>query len=398
MYVFSVLLIVFIITVLYGLIEFSLHQKRIFSIPVRIHVNGTRGKSSVTRLIGAALREAGIITITKVTGTYPRLILEDGTETRIYRKAEPNIIEQLSIIRFAANRKVKAIVMECMAVQPQYQLITETQMLHSTIGIITNVRLDHVDVMGYSLTEIAEALGNTIPKKQHLFTSESAMFNNLKSIADKRKTEIFLADENLVTEEEMNGFDYIEHRENVALSLAVSAHLGIDRNVALQGMYKAIPDAGALKISTIKVFGKKLQFYNAFAANDPQSTLMIWQKIMNENGISGIKGTRIILLNTRQDRLDRAKQLTSMIASELNSEFDFLFLIGQSTEAVEELAVKSRVKRNKIVNLGWTAPEAVFEAALAYTTEHSTIVAIGNMGGMGGKVVEYFENRSTVYG
>ena len=395
MYVFTVLLIVFIIVSIYGVIEFALHQKKILSIPIRIHVNGTRGKSSVTRLIGAALREAGINTITKVTGTYPRLILENGCEVAIYRKADANIIEQLSIIKFASKRKAQAIVMECMAVQPQYQWITETKMLHSTLAVITNVRLDHIDVMGYTLPEIAVALGNTIPKHQNLFTSEKILFPNLKDISEKRNSIIHLADENQVTEAEMNGFSYIEHKENVSLALAVSEHLNIDRKVALRGMYNAIPDAGALKRSIVNVFQKKINFYNAFAANDPQSTLMIWEKIKNEMGLRGVK---IILLNTRQDRLDRAKQLTAMVGKELNDQFDYLILIGQSAEVVEDLAVSDGVKRNKIVNLGWTEPEAVFEAILAYTTEQSTVVAIGNMGGMGGKVADFFENRSVVYG
>jgi len=395
MYVFTALLVVFIVVSIYGLIEFYLHQKRINSIPIRVHINGTRGKSSVTRLIGAALRESGIQTITKVTGTYPRLIMENGCEVAIYRKAGANIIEQLSIIKFASNRKAQAIVMECMAVQPQYQWITETKMLHSTISVITNVRLDHIDVMGYTLPEIAVALANTIPRKQHLFTAEKFLFSNLKEISEKRNTTIHQADDNSVTEEEMKGFNYIEHRENVALAVAVSEHLGIDRKVALEGMYKAVPDAGALKLSRVNVFQKKINFFNAFAANDPQSTLMIWKKIKQEIGLRGVK---IILLNTRQDRLDRAKQLTGMIGSELNNEFDYLILIGQSAEVVEELAVANEVKRNKIVNLGWTEPEAVFEAVLAYTTDQSTVVAIGNMGGMGGKVSDFFENRRVVYG
>jgi len=395
MYVFTVLLIVFIVLSLYGLIEFALHQKRIFSIPIRIHVNGTRGKSSVTRLIGAALREGGIKTITKVTGTYPRLILDNGCEVAIYRKADANIIEQLSIVKFASNRNAQAIVMECMAVQPQYQWITETKMLHSTLGVITNVRLDHIDVMGYTLPEIAEALGNTIPKNRDLFTAEKNLFYKLKEISEKRHSSIHLANENLVTEDEMKGFSYIEHKENVALALAVSEHLGIERKIALKGMYKAIPDAGALKRSIVNVFQKKISFFNAFAANDPQSTLMIWNKVKEEIGFRGVK---IILLNTRQDRLDRARQLTGMIGSDLKDQFDYLILIGQSAEVVEELAVTSGIKRNKIVNLGWTEPEAVFEALLAYTTDQSTVVAIGNMGGMGGKVADFFENRSVVYG
>ncbi len=395
MYVFTVLLIIFIVASIYGLIEFYLHQKRIYSIPIRIHINGTRGKSGVTRLVGAALREGGIQTITKVTGTYPRLILENGCEVGIYRKASANIIEQLSIIKFASKRKTQAIVMECMAIQPQYQWITETKMLHSTISVITNVRLDHIDVMGYTLPEIAQALGNTIPKKQNLFTTEKLLFRDLKEVAEKRNTVIHLAYDHSVSEEEMKGFTYIEHKENVALALAVSEHLGIDREVALTGMYKAVPDAGSLKLSRVNVFQKKINFFNAFAANDPQSTLMIWEKIKQEIGLRGVK---IILLNTRQDRLDRAKQLTKLIGSEIKDEFEFLILIGQSAEVVEELAVANGVKRNKIVNLGWTEPLAVFEAVLAYTSDESTVVAIGNMGGMGGMVADFFENRSVVYG
>lgn len=395
MYVFTVLLIIFIVASIYGLIEFYLHQKRIYSIPIRIHINGTRGKSGVTRLVGAALREGGIQTITKVTGTYPRLILENGCEVGIYRKASANIIEQLSIIKFASKRITQAIVIECMAIQPQYQWITETKMLHSTISVITNVRLDHIDVMGYTLPEIAQALGNTIPKKQNLFTTEKLLFRDLKEVAEKRNTVIHLAHDHSVTEEEMKGFNYIEHKENVALAIAVSKHLGIDRKVALTGMYKAVPDAGSLKLSRVNVFQKKINFFNAFAANDPQSTLMIWEKIKQEVGLRGVK---IILLNTRQDRLDRAKQLTRLTGSELKDEFEFLILIGQSAEVVEELAVASGVKRSKIVNLGWTEPLAVFEAVLAYTTDESTVVAIGNMGGMGGMVADFFENRSVVYG
>ena len=384
-------MILFLIVSIYGIVEFTLHQKRILSIPIRIHVNGTRGKSSVTRLIGAALREGGIKTITKVTGTYPRLVLEDGCEVEIYRKTEPNIIEQLSIVKLAAQRKAQAIVMECMAIQPQYQLITETKMMHSTIGLITNVRLDHVEVMGYTLPEIANVLGKTIPRNQHFFTTENQTLNQLEKISKKQKTILHLANKDSVTDDEMNNFNYLEHKENVALALSVCEHLGIERNVALNGMFKALPDAGVLKLSKVNVYGKSINFYNAFAANDPQSTLLIWNQIKEEIGLNELK---IILLNTRKDRLDRAKQLTGMVGKQFNDEYDYLILIGESSEVVESLAAGSGVKRNKILNLGWTEPEAVFEAVLACTEKESTVLAIGNMGAMGADVAEYFENRS----
>jgi len=391
MYSFYILLVIIIIAVIAGIIEYFRHQQRVNSIPVRIHINGTRGKSSVTRLIGAGLREGGISNITKVTGTFPRLIIEDGTETYIHRKASANILEQLSIVKYAASRKVKALVMECMALQPQYQTITEHHMIHSNIGVMTNIRLDHTDVMGHTLPEIAETLGRTIPKNEHLFTSENVIPQTLKKMADKRNTVTHFIDPQSVSLEEMKGFRYIEHRENVSLALAVCQHLNIDRETALKGMCQAVPDAGALMEYRVEAFQKRMVFYNAFAANDPESTFMIWQKIRDEIGFEGL---RIILLNTRQDRLYRADQLAEMIGSKIEDKTDYLILIGQSTDLVENMAINYGVPKKKILNLGYTTPEKVFEQVLSVTEKISTTVAIGNMGGMGAETAEFFEHRS----
>jgi len=321
------------------------------------------------------------------------LILEDGTETYIHRKSSANIIEQLSIVKYAYRRNVKALVMECMALQPQYQTITEKHMIHSNVSVMTNVRLDHVDVMGHTLPEIAETLGRTIPKNEQLFTAENIIPDTLKKIADDRKTVSHFVDSEQVSQDEMKGFSYIEHRENVALSLAICEHLEVDRKTALKGMYQAIPDSGALRCFHVEAFKKQMFFYNAFAANDPDSTYMVWQKVRDE---IGIEGTRIILLNTRQDRLDRARQLADMAARKFTDEIDFLFLIGQSTEVVEDMAIGYGFPKSKIINLGYTTPALVFEKVLSMTVEKSTIVAIGNMGGMGAETAEYFEHRSSL--
>jgi poly-gamma-glutamate synthase PgsB/CapB len=391
MYSFYILLAMLIIAIIVGLIEYFGHQKRIYSIPIRIHINGTRGKSSVTRLIGAGLRAGGISNITKVTGTFPRLIIEDGTETYIHRKSAANIIEQLAIVKFAASRKVQALVMECMALQPQYQTITENHMIHSNIGVMTNIRIDHTDVMGHTLQEIAETLGRTIPKNEHLFTSENVIPDTLKCMADKRNAVTHFIDPQTVSHAEMKGFRYIEHRENVSLALAICQHLEIDRETALKGMYNAIPDAGVLWCHRVEAFKKRLVFYNAFAANDPDSTLLVWNKIRDE---IGFEGTRIVLLNTRQDRLYRARQLAEMVGLKILDEIDYLMLIGQSTDVVENMSVAYGIPKKKIISVGWTTPEKVFEKILSITEKISTIVAIGNMGGMGAETVEFFEHRS----
>src|SRR5262249_34319540 len=105
----------------YGIWEFRNHKFHLNHIPARIHVNGTRGKSSVTRLIAAGLRCSGRKVIAKTTGTEPRIILDDGHEIPIYRIGKPNIIEQLTIVRFAWERKAEILVIECMAVHPSLQ-------------------------------------------------------------------------------------------------------------------------------------------------------------------------------------------------------------------------------------------------------------------------------------
>jgi len=133
------------------------------SIPIRVHVNGTRGKSTVTRLIWSALREAGIATVAKTTGTEPRLLLPDGSERPVRRLAPASIREQLQLLRAARRHRARAVVAECMAIDPELQWVSERRMLHASIAVVTNVRPDHVEVMGESEASIAGCLANMIP-------------------------------------------------------------------------------------------------------------------------------------------------------------------------------------------------------------------------------------------
>ena len=162
------------------IIEYYRHHHNVMQIPVRIHVNGTRGKSSVTRLIAAGLRAGKVSTIAKTTGTMPRVILEDGKEAHIERLEGANIIEQKYVFRFAAKRKPTAIVIECMAVNPEYQWVTEREFVKSTISVITNSRPDHLDLMGPTIDDVTKSLSNTIPDNGICFTSERNQFDVMK--------------------------------------------------------------------------------------------------------------------------------------------------------------------------------------------------------------------------
>jgi len=59
------------------------YERRLNKLKIRIYVNGIRGKSTVTRLIAGVLREAGIQTLAKTTGSAAMVILPNGEEIRI---------------------------------------------------------------------------------------------------------------------------------------------------------------------------------------------------------------------------------------------------------------------------------------------------------------------------
>ena len=128
-------LILFLISI--GLIEIYFHKKALKNLPIRIHVNGTRGKSSVTRLIAAGLRESGLNTYAKTTGTTPRIINNKGKDIEIHRLRSASIGEQIKLMRYFSKRRPDAIVVECMAVNPQYQWVSEQRIIKSTYKGIT---------------------------------------------------------------------------------------------------------------------------------------------------------------------------------------------------------------------------------------------------------------------
>ncbi|MEM7352811.1 MAG: poly-gamma-glutamate synthase PgsB [Acidobacteriota bacterium] len=372
-------------------LEYLRHQRRIYGIPHRIHVNGTRGKSSVTRLIGAGLRAGGLRTITKVTGTFPRLILADGSDVPIHRKAAATILEQIGIVDFAVRQGAEALVIECMALEPDYQRITEQQMIHATLGVLTNVRLDHTDVMGRTLPEIGASMAKTMPEGGTVVTGEQEHLPLVRQLAQSHDAELIEARAEEARREDMDGFRYIEHRENVALALSVCAQLGVERDVALRGMWEAEPDAGVLTRSRVSENGSTATFFNAFAANDPGSTLMVWRKLRDEGHLAG---QRFVLLNSRADRKDRSEQLAHLVATELGAELDSAFVMGEPTEAVARWLKSYGLPPERIVDLGHAPASEVSRAILQRTEVESSVVAIGNMGGHGAATAEWFEARS----
>jgi poly-gamma-glutamate synthase PgsB/CapB len=378
----------------YGVLEVRRHERNLARIPVRVHVNGTRGKSSVTRLIAGGLRAGGRRTFAKTTGTMARMIRPDGHEVDVYRVGHPNIIEQTRIVQRALESGADTLVIECMAVSPDLQPVAELRLIKSTVGVITNVRADHLDVMGPTVDDVAEALGQTLPLRGHAFTAEYQRAPILERIARARGTALVITDEADVSRADLDGFSYIEHAENVALALAVCAHLGVDRATALRGMQQATPDPGVLRRYSVRSGEKEVEFVNAFAANDPDSTLLIWQRLGLARREPG--RTRIVLANCRPDRIQRSGQIAELIARRLDA--DVAVLAGEGTALVAFQAAQLGLDPERIRDLGGSDAERVYEHVLDLVEHRGMVVGIGNIVGLGEEIVLHFSNRAVRHG
>ena len=371
-----------LVLIVSGLLEFRYHQLVLSSIPVRIHVNGTRGKSSVTRLIAAGLRAGGKRTFAKTTGTAPRVIDSKGIDRIIHRLRRPSIGEQVRLLKYFSSENPDVVVMECMAVQPQYQWISEHQMVKSHIGVITNARPDHLDEMGPTEVDVVKSLCNSIPVGGTLVTAEDKHKDILQSVADRNQSEIFFSDESSVSEKDLNNFAYIEHPQNVAIALDVCHKMGVERDIALSGMHSVRPDLGALVVW--KLLGKQgsLQFVNGMAANDPVSTLQIWKFVIDRYPTTS--GTAVFF-NSRDDRPLRTKQMLELTFEEIKPEY---FIIrGDKIEAkVRRLLHHSPDTEVSIFSLNESI-DSVSESILSLPDD-VLVFAIGNQVGTGQEILQ----------
>ncbi len=318
------------------------------------------------------------------------MLFVDGSEVPVLRLGKPNIIEQKRIVGEAARQKAEVFVTECMGVQPRLQEILEDQFIRSQVGVITNVRSDHLDEMGPTMELVAASLANTIPLDGHLFTAEEKYFDILEARAKLRHAAIHKVDGSCVSDVDMRGFGYLEHKDNVAVALAVCQHLGVSREDAIRGMQQANPDPGVLRRFKIETQNKTVEFVNAFAANDPDSYRLIWDmlRIHREPGKA-----LIVLVNSRKDRIQRAEQLGELIASDLDA--DYFIISGEYTHALVAKAIACGLPHNKISDLGGRPLEAIFNSILNLTPEKSLVFGIGNIVGFGEQIVNYFKERGT---
>jgi poly-gamma-glutamate synthase PgsB/CapB len=212
-------------------------------------------------------------------------------------------------------------------------------------------------------------------------TAERERLPILREEAAKRNCTLVAIDPEAVSDTEMARFGWVTFKENVAIALLVAELLKVNRTAALEGMWAAQPDPGVLTVQTRVAGTKILKVANVFAANDPESTLMNIERLLEQRAISR---PLHLVINCRPDRVERNQQMGALVAEIAP---DRVVLIGAPTRSAHQ-AVPPRW-RDRVVDLGGArSGDDLLRGIVGGVTGSASLVAIGNIHGQGEVLLE----------
>jgi poly-gamma-glutamate synthase PgsB/CapB len=363
--------------------ESIVFNRNIKKLKIKIHVNGTRGKSTVTKYIWTALNDSGIKALGKVTGEIPTLLLPDGTRKEIKRNGAARVQEQFGIINHTVKQNASALVMECMSIDPSLQKL-ESKFIKPDIYVITNIRDDHQEQLGSNQTEQIEAFCKALPVKSKIIVSDGPYLECIKKHALNKQSQIIKAVS--LNDDEMSRLPQQIFKANVEIAITVCLEVGISRKNALNSIIKQI-DRNDKQVFTINSTSQNQYFLNAFSANDTQTTdeiINYWtEKLHVENKIA-------LVLNTRSDRPLRTTLFTNWI-KENDSRIDTVFLTGNHRTKAKQLLRKSNIKIKQLNNRS-----GIYSRRILSEIDNTIVLiaGIGNIKGAGYVIINEFSKAS----
>ena len=367
------------------IVEAILTKRSIKRISLRIHVNGTRGKSTITKYISTALRASDIRTVGKVTGEIPGLIQPNGHLMPIRRLGPARVNEQFRIIRKAAKAKAEALVLECMSIDPALQRI-ESRFYKPDIYVISNIRDDHREKVGSSRKQRVEYACQAIPANCILVSNDIENLTAIRLEAEKKNCRLLIPEK--LEQKLVNALPYGAFAANIEVAIEVTVLAGIDREVALKSILDSIRDDESC-LFQLQTKNTNAVFLNAFSVNDTDSAtnfLNYWSNQLN------IHENVAFVFNTRSDRPLRTKLFTEWI-KKMHKQCRFVIITGDHKEwAYRKLkrlspGVKIRKLKSNQINRIINTIDKEFPGT-------ELIIGIGNIMGEGYKVLNEFKSAS----
>lgn len=378
--------------------EYRLIRLFRYPVPLRIAVTGTRGKSSVVRLITAVLSGSGLRVLAKTTGTKPLLIFPDGTEKEILRRGRPSILEGKRFLKTAADLGANALVGEMMSIQPETIYVESHQILDPRILVITNVRRDHMESLGRSNLDIARSYAAAIPADGVLILPEEEHFPIFEKEARRRRTRVIRVPQDLLERAvgEREVLPATEFKANLRLALAAADFLKIDLQNAWNSLRSVRSDPGSLSVHLIrkKMSCQKLLAVNAFSVNDPDSTMIVLSRLNLHHPFRDLPWLGI--LNLRSDRGDRTQQWLEALRAGLFPELKKLVLTGGHAVALRNKLL-ARFEPSSLQITKIKDPSKMMELVFGMTEGDTAVIGMGNRRGMGGVMCKHWSTVGELY-
>lgn len=354
---------------------FEAHQLRQHhkSIPLRIHVNGTRGKSTTTRIIAAMCRAMGRTTYAKITGEQPTVIDSQGIDSRWKRVGQARIQEQARFLRLAARNNAEVAVIECMALRPNLQAISEERLVRSHIGVITNARLDHLEEMGSTRQDIAKSLAATVPWNGVVILGGAELLAAVEPLAEARNTEVRMALPGS-TEAESR----VHLREAVAIAqevLSVIAGNAEQQELAVRYLHSALAAAPEYAGNTVAL-GNARQLVEFWSINDPDSLEAVWNEDPRLRG-----QTVTFLYNHRSDRPLRARVFADFFKAHADKVAGVLVTGDPGAERMFRYRLEGQVPVTRMKRR-WSRADLAAQLAAAESGRSTIVVGCGNWKGV----------------
>jgi poly-gamma-glutamate synthase PgsB/CapB len=374
---------------LFLLLEERAVSRRARRLPLRIAVTGTRGKSTVARLIAGSLRAAGWSVLAKTTGSKPMVILPDGSEEEIGRRGLPTVLEQKTVLERAGRLGVRALVSELMSVRPEVLAVESRRILRPHILVITNVRVDHRDEQGRTKSEVARSLASAVAPGSAVIVPEAEFYPEFEREARKAGASLISVSALRPPVDEPWPATRPAFSEDLALALAVAERLGIPRETAFAGVAATRPDFGSLRVweADLGIPPAPWVLASAFAANDPESSGLALERL---RGLPPAAGRELVgLLNLRADRGDRTVQWIEALEDGFFADFSSLYVVGAHVAARRWRRLPGRAPA--VRPLPGRLVESIMGEIIRGRPRGAVLVGLGNMGGLGERFVLHWE-------
>ncbi len=284
-----------------------------------------------------------------------------------------------------------------MSIRPEFALVESRRIIKPQILVITNVRLDHREEQGRSKPEIAASLASAVPPQATVFLTEEELRPEFEVVAAKVKARMIGVPKGIVERESwLDQTPWPGFEENIRLALAVTDSLGVQREVAWRGIRRAEPDFGTLRVWQAELGRPPAPWIlvSAFAANEPESTAVILAFLKDR--LAPLCWKVVGILNFRKDRGDRSVQWLEAWENGFFSGFERLYVVGGH---VRSLRLKKLAMANGgIIPLTSVSPRAVMDKVTADEPAGGVLIGMGNMGGLGAKLVELWNKEGKPYG